>query len=390
EECSDVEETIPPAEWREMAFRKLKKWSHQVKEFDLIDGRLVRIADSSRVFDAMMEKKLHAFKSVSRVFIGLPSMKETIRSSLRSSSADPKCIELEYFGKHHQREALTVNSLAKVAQIFGMSAQQRSVVRKTICRQVTQNKIWNGALVEILNGLKSEIVIASIHSSKKFNLAQQIIISYLTFLKSSISYDAESSSWMRLTPTRAEDSTASPKWEDALEMCIDLLNCLSDEIDLSFHCSKLAAMKEGLYQIRDVVVDRSIGYKENRFQEHLVQKKLTKSLGFSSPCLFTLLLYYLQGSIGDAEVDLRGGLHGFSGGKKYCLYMGKIVSVDEEKVVMNGLKLLDRCLGLLKFVWDTAEMEGDLMLQGHLWCIGGGGRCIEYRGNMYFLHSVTI
>lgn len=391
EESPEAEEEILPSEWCEMACLKMKKWSHSLKELDLIGGRLVNINDHSRVFDDKLEKKLRTFKSIARVFIGLPSMKETMRKNLMASLSDTQFTEFQYFCKPHEKEALTVNSLTKVADILSISAQQRKVVRQKICPQVTQHQIWTGALVEILNGLKSEIeVLIHWRPSKEIRLAQQIVLGCLKFLESAMSYDPETSSWMRLTPTKGEYSPDSPKWEDALEMSIDLVNCLSDESELAFHVSKLEVMKEGLYQIRDVLIDKNIGYKENRHQEYLVQKKLTKTLGHSSRCLFTLLLYYLYGTVTDMEVEVRGGVHAVGSGNKFCLYMGKILTVDEEKVVWNGVKQLDRGLGLFKFVWETAGAKGDLQLQGHLWCVGAQNRSLQYRGNMYMVHGINL
>ncbi|KAL8497105.1 hypothetical protein ACS0TY_020690 [Phlomoides rotata] len=388
---ADEEEEILPSEWYELAFSKMNKWSHSLNELDLIGGKLVNINDHSRVFDDKLEKKLHTFKSISRAFIGLPSMKETMQKNLMSSSADKPFKEFQHFCKPHERVALTVSSLTKVSDILSISAQQRKVVRQKICPQVTQYKIWTGALSEILNGLKSEIeVLIHGRSSKEIRLAQQIVVNCLKFLECAMSYDPETSSWMRLTPTKGADSPDSPKWEDALEMSTDLVNCLSDENELAFHVSKLGVMKEGLYQIRDVLVDKNIGYKENRYQEYLVQKKLSKTLGHSSRCLFTLLLHYLYGTVGDIEVEVRGGFHAVGGSKKSCLYMGKILTMDEEKVVWNGVKQLDKAMGLFKFVWETAGMKGDLQLQGHLWCVGAKNRSFRYRGNVYMVHEINL
>ncbi|GFP87832.1 hypothetical protein PHJA_000926900 [Phtheirospermum japonicum] len=390
---STREEEIVPEEWYEKAFSKMNKWSHSLKNLDLIGGRLVNINDHSRIYDDKLERKMHTFKSIARVFIGLPSTKETMMNNLMASFPDTKCKELLYFCKPHETDPLTVNSLKKVSDILSISAQQRKVVRHKICPQVTQHQIWTGSLVEILNGLKSEIdVLTHIHRqpSKEITLAQQIVVNCLKSLESAISYDPETSSWMRLTPTKGgADSNESPKWEDVLEMSTDLINCLSDENELAFHVSKLEVMKEGMYQIRDVLIDKSIGYRETRYQEHLVQKKLTKTLGHSSRCLFTLLMYYLYGSVGDVEVDVRGGVHEIGGGK-VCLYMGKVLTVDEEEVVWNGVKQLDRALGLFKFVWESAGMKGELELQGHLWCVGAKSRLVPYKGNAYLIHEISL
>ncbi|KAH6826342.1 hypothetical protein C2S53_017691 [Perilla frutescens var. hirtella] len=389
------EDQIQNQEWRETAFSKMKKWSQSLKELDLIGGRLVNINDHSRIFDEKLEKKMQAFKSTAKAFILLPSMQETMRKNLMDSSVDQRCKELEHFCKPHERDVLTVSSLTKVADILSISAQPRKVVRKKIGPQVTQHKIWTGALVEILNGLKSEIdqFLAQKRLSKEVRLSQQIAVGFLKFLESVMSHDPETSSWMRLTPTKGADSATgspSPKWEEALEMCHDLVNCLSDETEFALHASKLDVMKEGLYQLRDVLIDKSIGYKENRHQEHLVQKRLTKTLGHSSKCLFTLLMYYLYGTAADVEVEVRGGVHVVGGGRKTCLYTGKILTVDEEEVVHDGVKQLDAAMGIFKFVWETAGMKGDLELQGHLWCVGAHNRSFTYRGNVYILHAINL
>ncbi|KAL8063094.1 hypothetical protein ABFX02_01G005700 [Erythranthe guttata] len=391
EESSETEEEIFSSEWCGMAFSKMKKWSHSLKEYDLIDGRLVNINDQSRIYDDKLEKKLHTFKSVARVFIGLPLTKETMKKNMLASFADTQFAEFQYFSKCHEREPLIVKSLSKISDILSVSAQQRKVVRHNICPQITEHRIWTGALVEILNGLKSEIeVLIHRRPSKETRLAHQIATGLLKFLESAVSYDPETSSWMRLTPTKGANTPNSPKWEDALEMAMDLINCLSDEEDLAIHVSKLEGMKEGLYQIREVLIDKNIGYKEIRYQEHLVQKKLTKNLGLPSQCLFTLLLYYLYGSVENVEIEVRGGVHAIGYGGKFCLYMGKILTVDEEKIVWNGVKQLDKALSLFKFVWESAGMKGDLVLQGHLWCVGAQNRSISYRGNTYMIHEINL
>lgn len=393
EESHAAEESIPPQEWCEAAFSKMKKWGPPLKDLDLIGGRLVNIHDHSRIFDEKLEKKMHVFKSIAREFILLPTMQETLKNNLMNSKVDPRCKEFEYFCECHEREALTVNSLTKVADILSVSAQQRKVVRKNTGPQVTQHKIWTSSLVEILNGLKSEVELLNLRrSSKELILSQQIITGCLKILESSISHDPEATSWMRLAPPKGAGSNPkhSPKWGDALEMCCDLINCLSDETELSFHITKLVSMKEGLYQIRDVLIDKSLGYKENRYQEHLVQKKLTKALGHSSKCLFTLLMYYLYGTIADVELEVRGGVHVVGIGQKLCLYAGKILTVDEEKVVMSGVKQLDSAMGVFKFVWEIAGVKGDLEVQGHLWCVGAENRSFSYKGNIYMVHAINL
>ncbi|XP_073128131.1 uncharacterized protein [Henckelia pumila] len=384
-----------PSEWCEKAFLKLKKWSHKLKEVELIGGRLVSIGDGSRIVDEALERKMHAFRSVVRALIGIPLMQETMKNNLVASfGSQDQCRAFPCFGKPSEREELKVTSLTKVADILSISAQQRKLVRHTICAQVTQHHIWTGSLQEILNGLNSDIdvLIHCHHPSKQIGLAQQIVVGCLKFLESSTSHDdPESTSWMRPRPIKqGVDSSESRKWGDLLEMSVDLINCLGDEKVLAFHVSKLEVMKEGLYQIRDVLIDKNIGYKETRHQEYLTQKKLKTALGHSSRCLFTLLLYYLYGSVKDIEVEVRGGVHTVDGSGNLCLYMGKILTSDDEKVVWNGVKQLDKALGLFKFVWETAKMKGDLEVQGHLWCVGSENRSLSYRGIVYFIHGIDL
>ncbi|KAF7847740.1 hypothetical protein BT93_L2674 [Corymbia citriodora subsp. variegata] len=197
---------------------------------------------------------------------------------------------------------------------------------------------------------------------------------------------------MHVSPAAKADSTASRKWEDALEMFDDLIRCIKYEEELLLHLKKLEAMKEGLSQIRDVGVDRCIGYKDAQYQKILVQKKLTKTLGFSSPCLFTLLLCYLYGYVRDLEVDLSGGIwgHGEGEGSRRCLHMGRILTSDEDNIIWNGVKHLHKVLELFKFVWETAGMEGVLELQGHIWCMGAEDRTLTYKGNLYCVHGITL
>ncbi|XP_075106514.1 uncharacterized protein LOC107829157 [Nicotiana tabacum] len=168
-----------------------------------------------------------------------------------------------------------------------------------------------------------------------------------------------------------------------------VINCLSEETKLTWEVKKLEVMKEGLYQIRDVLIDKSIGYKETRHQESLVHKKLTKTLGHSSRCVFTLLLYYLYGSIWDIEVEVCGGLYAIGHGDKFRLCMGKILTSTEQNILQSGVKQLSRVLGLFKFVGETAGMKGDLEVQGHLCCVGAENKSFTYRNNLFFLHSIS-
>ncbi|XP_009803227.1 uncharacterized protein LOC107831447 [Nicotiana tabacum] len=389
--CSEeVHEEALPSEWYEKAFTKLTKLSHLLKHVDFVDGKLVNVNDRARVYDESLEQKMFTFKLLARTFIGCPSMQEMMKQNMMRALADAQSDHPMYFSKASERESITIDSLTKVSNFLNVSAQQKKLVRQSICAQVTKYPIWTGALEEILNGLNSEIdFLNSRCPSKEINMAQQIVTTCQKFLENATSYDPESTSWMRLAPAKGVESPTSHKWEDVLEMFIDLTNCLSEEIKLTSEVKKLEVMKEGLYQIRDVSIDKNIGYKETRHQESLVHKKLSKTLGHSSRCVFSLLLYYLYGSIWDIEVEVCGGLYAIGRGDKFRLCMGKILTSNEENTVQSGVKQLSRVLGLFKFVWETAGMKGDLEVQGHLWCIGAENKLFTYRNNLFLLHSIS-
>lgn len=391
--CSEVsyhDDELLSSDWYDKAFLKLKKLAQLLKDVDLIDGRLVNVNDSSRVFDSKLEEKMLTFKSLARDFIGCPAAQEAMMKNVITTFPDAESRMPLCFGKRSERELITLNSLTKVSNILQVSAQQRKLVRLTICPQITQHQIWTGAMEEILNGLRAEIAYWIQETpNKEIKMAQQIVASCLKFLNTAVSYDPESTSWMRVAPAKVSKSEASHKWEDVLEMVIDLINCLSDRKEFVLHLTKLESMKEGLYQIRDVLIDKNIGYRETRHQENLVQKKLTKTLGHSSRCLFTLLLYYLYGSIQDIEVDIGGGCYPVEGQNQFYLCLGKFLASDVENVVWRGVKHLDRALSLFKFVWETAGMKGDLKLQGHLWCIGARTRPLTYKGTTFLLHGIS-
>ena len=121
-----------------------------------------------------------------------------------------------------------------------------------------------------------------------------------------------------------------------------------------------------------------------------MKKKLSKMLGHSSCCLFTLLLYYLYGRVADIEVDMCGGVYANGSDGKFCLFMGRILTSDSEKMIGRGVKQLDQALGIFKFVWKMAGMKGHLDLQGHMWCVGADNRMLRYRGNKYFVHEICL
>ncbi|EXC34702.1 hypothetical protein L484_020474 [Morus notabilis] len=383
------------AEWYEKAFLKMTKLVRLLKNVDSVDGRLVDVHEGSVIFDDRVEQKMHTFKSLARVFVGSRLAQQTLKTNMVALSEGEGCKPFLCFGKPSEREPVIVSSLTQVSNFLNITAQQRKVIRLTICQQVTQHRIWTGALEKLLNGLKPELDFLNYQFPSKWSLmAQQIVFNCLKFLQDTAipCTDLDSTSWMRLAPARAAAQSSAPqKWEDVFEMFNDLIECIKTENRLVHHAVKLELMKEGLSQIKDVLIDKSIGYKEARHQESLVQKKLTRNLGYSSQCLFTLLLYYLYGHVRDIEVDLCGGLYNNGDENSFCLCMGRIVTSDEEKMVRSGVRHLDRALGLFKFVWETAGSKGVLDLQGHLWCVGGAeGRMLIYNGKKFFIHGICV
>ncbi|KDP33628.1 hypothetical protein JCGZ_07199 [Jatropha curcas] len=330
---------------------------------------------------------MHTLKSLVRVFVGSPFVQQNLRDSIEAVSANAELNPAASFSKLSEREPMIVDSLTKISNFLNISAQQRKLVRHTICPQVTKHRIWTGALMKILNGLKSEM---DEYSGKGSNMGHQIVSSCLRFLADNYISDHDGTSWMQLRPPKTMESSGSGTWEDVLEMFNDLIGCLGSEKGLLYHVAKLEVMKEGLSQIKDVLVDKGIGYREAQHQESLVQKKLSKTLGHSSRCLFTLLLYYLYRHVRDIEVDLCGGIYGNDGGSTFRLYMGRILTSDEEKMVGSGVKQLHRALALFKFIWETAGMQGVLELQGHMWCIGAKDRTLTYRGTLFFVHGISL
>ncbi|KAK8683060.1 hypothetical protein V6N13_039129 [Hibiscus sabdariffa] len=370
----DSKEEVLPRGWYEKAFPKLTRLAHLLKDVDLVDGRLVNVNDNSIISDDRIERRMNTFKSHMRVFIGSPS----VQLMLKKQTSVFDC-----FGKPSEREPMVVSSLTTVSNVLNVTAQQRKLVRLTICPQVTQHRIWTGALEKILNELKTEIGLLNCQfPSKATKMGQQIVSSCLKFLDESAgSNDPDYALWIRLSPAKVVDSPR--KWEDVFEMFNDLINCLKSEKDWLYHLKKIEVMKEGVSQIRDVIVDNSIGHKDASYQESRIQKMLTKTLGHSSQCLFTLLLYYLYGQVRDIEVDLCGAIYGNGSENRLTLCMGRILTSNEEKMVWSGVKQLERALGLFKFVWETAGMKGILELQGHLWCVGSEER-IPFRPGMCY------
>ncbi|KAK7407669.1 hypothetical protein VNO78_09668 [Psophocarpus tetragonolobus] len=380
-------------QWCQNEFPKVKELTILLANVDTVSGRLVDIDSNSTIFDDDIERDMCTFKSLVRYFVGSPFVQHKMKHALASFITNARHESFTPFSKATEREPIVVDSLTKVSNFFCVSAQQRKFVRLRVCPQITQHHIWIGALKEVLNGFVVDI---DCLTSKGLNndgafLGGQIVHSCLKFLTEiGVTLDPESSSWMKLSPSKVVGSFDSRKWEDVLLMFNDLIGCFRNERRLKMNVAKAEIMKEGLLHIRDVLVDNNVGYKEAQHQENLVKKKLSKMLGYSSRCLFTLLLYYLYGRVVDIEVDMCGGVYASKSDGKFCLFMGRILTSDNEKMVGRGVKQLDRALGIFKFVWEMAGMKGHLDLQGHIWCVGADNRMLRYRGNTYFVHGISL
>ncbi|PWA72597.1 hypothetical protein CTI12_AA269220 [Artemisia annua] len=370
------------SEWCEIAYPKLIKLTRLLKGLDLISGRLVNVEEKRVVNDEFLVESMRKFKLTGAAFLKYRSIQQV----LSKGGVQSVCVDKPVYD-----EPFALNSLKRVCDVLGLSAQHRKLVRLAVCPQVTQHQIWTGALAEILNQLKYEMNVKENGCMTKGDtMAQQVVVNCLKFLDDVVSYGPESGSWMQVAPKKGANSPPSAKWADLLEMFDDLINCLKYDQEFLVYVIKLDIMKEGLAQIKDVLVDKNIGYKEVRHQQSLVQKKLTKFLGHSSRCLFTLLLYYLYGSIQDIELDICCWLSEDDGGNKYCLCVGKILTSDGDKMVRRAVKQLDRALGVIKFVHEMAEMKEILELQGHIWCLGSESRSLSYRGHNFFVHGISL
>ncbi|KAK8943129.1 hypothetical protein KSP39_PZI009212 [Platanthera zijinensis] len=377
-----LDEELVSREWRRAAYAKLVRLNSMLKYVEHIDGKIFRDDDNYIINDVSIISQIQSYNSLARALIKFPSMHHSLNRS--STSAQPFVSNCS-----SSLSSMTLDSLTKICDLLGISAQQRKNVRLTVCSQVTQHHIWRGALEEILKDFKCEMENVGFRS-KAFQMAEQVILSCLKFLDDCSSLKkSEVPAWMRLEPLKKVEKPLSPrKWEEVLEMLVHLSRCMGQDERLLCDISKVEMMKEGLYQIKDTVIEMDISFKEAKRQDSLVQKKLTKNLGHSSRCLFTLFLYYLYGTVRDIEVEVCGGVCG--GGGKFYLQIGKILTSDDEKMVRNGVKQLYRALGVFKFVWETASMDGTLNLQGHLWSIGANERTLTYRGNEFFIHDIGL
>ncbi|KAK7405318.1 hypothetical protein VNO78_06536 [Psophocarpus tetragonolobus] len=120
------------------------------------------------------------------------------------------------FSKATKGEPIVVDSLTKVRNFSSVSTQQRKFVRLRVCPQVTQHHSWIGELKEVLNGFVIDFYCLS---SKRLNnvsalLGGQIVHSCSKILTEiGVTLDDESSSWMKLSPSKIVGSSDFRKWK---------------------------------------------------------------------------------------------------------------------------------------------------------------------------------
>lgn len=313
-------------------------------------------------------------------------------------------------------KATSLSSLTKVCDVLGVSAQRRKNVRLTLCPQVTQHHVWRGALEEVLSDLLEDVAALEQEQERELHpsiqMAEQIASACAGFLSDTADAATSSSpSWMRPTPFRkpAVPPLPAKTWQEVLDMFTDLAKSLGTDTRLAGHLQKVEAMKEGLYQIRDIIVERDIGFKEARHQDCLVQRNLSKNLGHSSRGLYTLLLFYLYHTVQDIEVHIGKCLYG-KGGRNVTVHAVKFLVEGDELAVRSGMKQLSRALGVFRFVWEAAntdtgvnngigkdvvvkkgeDAKGVLKLQGHLWGLGVEEKKVTYRGVVFHVHQIQL
>ncbi|XP_020597866.1 uncharacterized protein LOC110037537 [Phalaenopsis equestris] len=382
---TELDDEVALQEWNRAAYAKLVKLSYLLKNVEHIDGNLINVDDDSVIKDAYITNQMQSFNSLARALIRVPSSQLPLKKTSTSSQLQVGSC----FSSINEWRALTLDSLTKICNLLGISAQQRKDIRLKVCPQVTQHHIWRGALEEVLKDLKHEIDNVGFNSPG-FQMARQVMVSCFKFLEDTASLkNSESPAWMRLPPLKKVEVLETPfKWEEVLEMFVHISRCMCQEERFLCSLAKVNVMKEGLYQIKDIVIERDISFKEARRYDSLLQKKLTKSLGHSSKCLFTLLLYYLYGIVQDIEVDVCAGV--CDAGGNFTLKIGKFLTSDDEKMVRNGVKQLYRALGVFKFVWETASMNGTINLQGHLWSVGANEKTLTYRKTKFFVNDIVL
>ena len=136
-----------PSEWYRKTYAKLIKLTHVLKNVEQIDGRLRYINNGLIITDDCLVSQIQTFNSLAKAFITSPSMQHALNNSIVPAL---QSMPVMCFSKSNERSSLTLDSLTSVCNFLKILAQQRKSFRLTVCREVTQHHIWQGALEEIL------------------------------------------------------------------------------------------------------------------------------------------------------------------------------------------------------------------------------------------------
>ncbi|GLJ34500.1 hypothetical protein SUGI_0693810 [Cryptomeria japonica] len=355
----------------------LGSMGERLKYFYLTDGRLAKLDDNSFVFNISAKKEMQEFKLLAKKFIGC-RLQVYDPWKLKSSGS----LHLP-FSTPSERDSETFDSLKVVCQYLGLSVPQRRSARKIISPQVIQYDMLRGALEELVRNLDVDLG-AIDKPSNKVLAAKEASARSVQLLSQNLSTTG-SASWAKLSSYKNFHSPKS-KWGDVLESFEVILDALKDVDSLKFYVITIEGMKEGLGHIKNVQLDNNLDFKKIHHRKSYVEHKLVYNLGYTSKCLFTLLVFYLFQSIRSITVDMAGGLYGATEEIPY-VSIGEIITSADRKMLWIAVKHLDKALGLIRFISEIIGTK-NLKLEGHIWALGAQETTIDYRGNSIFVHAI--
>jgi hypothetical protein len=348
-----------------------------LKNIDLIDGRLAKVADNSIVYDVRIRHEMQEFKHRAQNFI---SSRLSMQDSWALNNSGKHALHLE----PGERVSITFDSLKAVSDYVGLSVQQRRLVKKAITPQVIQYDNWRKSLEVLVRQLKTDLE-AIDKPSKEVQVGKEATARCTQLLRESL-YLSETPSWVKLTSDK-KVHVPSSKWGDVLELFEIISNVLRGVENLDFYVTALNGMKEGLCLTKYLWLDNDISLQQMHHRQSLIKHKFSQKLGHTSNCLFTLLVFYLFQSVGTIKVDIAGKLYD-GGDNNLYICMGEIVTSADRKMLWRAIKHLDKALSLVKFIYETADMRKKLKLEGHIWTLGTQENMLEYRGNPFFIHGI--
>jgi len=348
-----------------------------LKNVDLIDGRLAKLDDNSVVYDVRIRHEMQEFKHSAQNFIAS-------RLPMQDSWALNDSSQHALLSEPSERDSITFDSLKVVSEYLRLQVQQRRLVRKAISSQVIRYDNWRKALEELVRQLDTDLKEID-KPSEGLQVGKEATARCIQLFSKSL-YLSETPSWVKLTSDK-KVHVPTAKWGDVLELFEVISDVLRGVESLNFYVTKINGLKEGLCHIKDVHLDNNISLQQMHDRQSFVKHKLSQNLGYTSNCLFTLLIFYLFRSVGSIKVDMAGGLYG---GRDDNLYicMGEIVTSADKKMLWRAIKHLDKALSLVKFIYETADTRKSLKLEGHIWTLGTQENILEYRGNSFFIHGI--